>query len=108
MPATYETAYPRLKHAVSEIANRASKIGESQEEGLYEVCAVAAIKELIAGQIKREMKAKRLTTVMMARRVKTSRTAIDRLLDPGNVSVTLVTLMKAAAALGKDLRVELV
>ncbi len=79
-----------------------------KEEGLYEVCAMAAIKELIAEQIRREMKAKRLTKVMMARRMKTSRTAIDRLLDPENVSITLVTLMKAAAALGKDLRVELV
>jgi hypothetical protein len=44
----------------------------------------------------------------MARRMNTSRTALDRLLDPRNASVTLQTLSRAARAIGRDLRIELI
>jgi hypothetical protein len=44
----------------------------------------------------------------MSERMGTSRTAVDRLLDPANGSVTLLTLEKAASAVGKRLRIELV
>lgn len=54
------------------------------------------------------MKRARINKAEMARRMKTSRAALDRLLDPGNTSVTLQTLCKAARAIGRDLRIELV
>ena len=66
-----------------------------------------AAKRVIAFQIAREMKRARLTKSEMAHRMKTSRPAVDRLLDPRNRSVTLSTLERAASAVGKKLRVEL-
>jgi antitoxin HicB len=54
------------------------------------------------------MRKANINKVEMARRMHTSRAALDRLLDPGNASVTLQTLCRAARALGRDLRVELV
>jgi hypothetical protein len=49
-----------------------------------------------------------MSKVQMARRINTSRAALDRLLDPGNTSVTLQTLTRAANAVGRDLRIKLV
>ncbi len=63
---------------------------------------------MIAFQIAGEMKRRRLTKSEMATRMKTSRPALERLLDPANRSVTLATLERAASALGKKLKVELV
>jgi len=62
---------------------------------------------VIAFQIAREMERCKLTKSEMATRMKTSRPALERLLDPMNRSVTLSTLERAAAAVGKKLRVEL-
>lgn len=76
-------------------------------QGLLEDAEAVAAKRLIAYQIAQEMRRRRLTKSEMARRMKTSRPALDRLLDPANPSVTLATLERAAAALGKKLRVEL-
>ena len=54
------------------------------------------------------MKKRRLSKAALAKRMRTSRSALDRLLDPDNASVTLATLGRAAAALGKRLRIEMV
>jgi len=54
------------------------------------------------------MKRAKINKVEMARRMNTSRAALDRLLDPGNGSVTLQTLCRAARAVGRDLRIQLV
>jgi antitoxin HicB len=78
-----------------------------EEEILEEVNAVA-IKRVIAFQIAQEMKRCKMTKSEMARRMKTSRPALERLLDPANNSVTLLTLERAAAAVGRKLRIELV
>jgi antitoxin HicB len=78
------------------------------EEGLLEEATDRAIKAVLAWQIDREMKAQKLTKAAMARRMQTSRAQLDRLLDPDNSSVTLHTLHRAAAILGKRLRAELV
>jgi antitoxin HicB len=67
----------------------------------------AALKEVIADQIKVAMTAEGLTKSAMAARMKTSRRQLDRLLDPTNPSVTLATLRRAATAVGRTLRVEL-
>ena len=79
-----------------------------REEGIYEEVSANAIKRVLARQIERAMKEKSLTKAEMARRMDTSRAALDRLLDPENESITLVTLKKAARAVGREVRLELV
>jgi len=78
-----------------------------REENLLEASEAVAAKRVIAFQIAEEMKQRRLTKSEMASRMKTSRPALERLLDPANSSVTLSTLERAASALGKKLKVEL-
>lgn len=78
-----------------------------REEGLYEDASVLAIKEVLIFQIDEVMKRQGLTKAELARRMRTSRSAVDRLLDPTSESVTLSTLFRAAAALDSDLRIEL-
>jgi antitoxin HicB len=78
-----------------------------REEGLLEEVEANAIKRMVAFQISQEMKRRKLTKTEMTHRMKTSRAALERLLDPRNPSVTLSTLERAASALGKKLRVEL-
>ena len=77
------------------------------DEGILEECEARAIKELLALQIQRAIEAGGLTKIEMARRMKTSRSQLDRLLDPENTSVTLHTMQRAAAVVGKELRLEL-
>jgi DNA-binding Xre family transcriptional regulator len=79
-----------------------------KQEGLLEETEAVAIKRVIAFQLEKTMKHRHLTKTMMAKKMNTSRSALDRLFDPGNDSVTLVTLNKAASALGRRLKVELV
>jgi antitoxin HicB len=67
----------------------------------------AVAKRRVARQLAELMKKKKLTKDALAKRMKTSRAALDRLLDPANPSVTLATLGKAACALKRTLRVEL-
>ena len=78
-----------------------------REDDLLDAAASTATKRVIAFQIEREMKRRKLSKTQMASRMKTSRAALERLLDPANTSVTLSTLERAANALGKRLRVEL-
>jgi antitoxin HicB len=78
-----------------------------KEENLYEQIQAVAIKRVIAFQIAEEMKKKNLSKTEMASRMKTSRAALERLLDPENASITLITLERAASALGKKLTVQL-
>lgn len=78
-----------------------------REEGIFEETAARAVKEVLVLQIEAAMAREGITKVEMARRMATSRAALDRLLDPGNGSVTLATLFRAASALGAELRVEL-
>ena len=78
-----------------------------EKDGLLAETEDAAIKEIIADQIKVAMDKKGLSKTEMAARMKTSRRQLDRLLDPANTSVTLATLRRAASAVGRNLRVEL-
>ena len=78
------------------------------EQGILEKCEEQAIKKILADQIKAAMEKDRLTKAAMAARMQTSRRALDRLLDPTNTSVTLHTLQRAAVAVGRQLRLELV
>ena len=90
-----------------------SPIGSSfedflKEEGIYEEVQAQAVKEVLAWQIEQAIKTQGLTKAEMARRMQTSRVQLDRLLDPKNTSVTLHTLQRAAAILGKRVRLDLV
>ena len=77
-------------------------------EGIREEVTTAAIKAVIALQIAEAMKTKGITKLAMAAQMHTSRAQLDRLLDPGNSSVTLETLQRAAKIVGRVLRLELV
>lgn len=78
------------------------------EEGLTEEVEAGAIKKIIAYQLQDAIKKEQLTKTALAEQLYTSRAAVNRLLDPENESITLLTLKRAAAVLGKKLRLELV
>ncbi len=78
-----------------------------EEEGIIDEVEEVAIKRVVALQIQNEMKEKKLTKKNMAVKMNTSRSSLDRLLDPNNESVTFSTLRKAANAVGKRLVVRL-
>ncbi|WP_058556109.1 helix-turn-helix transcriptional regulator [Thiohalocapsa sp. ML1] len=77
------------------------------DEGLLAEAQAIAIKRVIAFQFEQAMQQQHLSKAELARRMGTSRSALDRLLDPDNPSVTLLTLEKAAQALGQRIRIEL-
>lgn len=79
-----------------------------REEGIYEETASSAIKRVLARQVETAMKEQEISKAEMARRMQTSRGALNRLLDPENDAVTLATLRKAAEAVGREIRLELV
>jgi DNA-binding Xre family transcriptional regulator len=90
-----------------------SRIGSSfddflEDEGVYNEVETVAVKRVIAWQLEEAMKARRMSKLQMARRMKTSRSQLDRLLDPSHSGVTLETLARAAQVLGRHIRVELV
>lgn len=78
-----------------------------EEEGILEEVNAAAVKRVIAMEVAEAMEQKGLSKTEMAKAMRTSRAALDRLLDPERKSVTLLTLEKAARALGKRLTVGL-
>jgi DNA-binding Xre family transcriptional regulator len=79
-----------------------------KEDGIYEEVTARAIKRVITRQLTALMKDDGLTKTELAKRMQTSRAQLDRLLDPENESVTLGTLTRAAHAVGRQLRMELV
>lgn len=76
-------------------------------DGLLAETEDAALKQIIADQIRAAMAEKNITKTAMAARMRTSRRQLDRLLDPANDSVTLSTLRRAASAVGRSLVVAL-
>ena len=79
-----------------------------REEGLLEDAEAVASKRVLAFLISRAMEQQNLTKAALARRMGTSRSSLDRLLDPSVPSVTLSTIEKAARALGKEVQLDLV
>jgi len=79
-----------------------------EEEGILESTDSIAVKRVIAYELKKKMKKDHLNKSEMAEKMHTSRSALDRLLDPKNTSITLSTLAKAAHIIGKKLHVLLV
>ena len=92
----------RKKHAESALDDLL------KEDGTLAEAEALAVKRVIAWQVKETMTRKKINKVAMAKKMNTSRAALDRLLDSSNTSVTLLTMNKAAGVLGKRLRVELV
>ncbi len=78
-----------------------------EDEGMLEEATAVALKRVIALQIAQEMKAQNLTKTTLAKRMHTSRAALNRLLDEEDSSLTLTTLASAAAALGKTVSLHL-
>jgi antitoxin HicB len=72
-----------------------------EEEGIREEVEAVAIKRVLAWQLEQAMREQQKTKQAMAKQLHTSRSQLDRLLDPQNVSVTLDTITRAARALGK-------
>ena len=79
-----------------------------QEQSLLESSTAVALKRVIAWQIDQEMKAQKLTKTELAKRMHTSRAALNRLLDENDARLTLTTLASAAAALGKKVNLQLI
>jgi len=78
-----------------------------KEEGIFEEVQAKALKRALAKQLDDAMQAINLSKVDMAKRMETSRSQLDRVLDPANLSVQLDTLMKAANAVGKTVEIKL-
>jgi antitoxin HicB len=76
-----------------------------EEEGILYEAEAAAMKKVIAFQIEKAMKDQHVSKTEMAKRMHTSRAAVDRLIDPASTSVTFITVAKAAAALGMHFNV---
>ncbi|VAW42595.1 hypothetical protein MNBD_GAMMA01-1378 [hydrothermal vent metagenome] len=90
------------KHIGSSLDDLFAETGD-----LAEVNAVA-IKRVIAWELMQKMENEHISKTAMAKRLSTSRSSLDRLLDPTNTSITLHTLESAAMAVGKQVRIELV
>jgi predicted XRE-type DNA-binding protein len=82
--------------------------GFLKDEGIYEEVETTAIKRVIAWQLEEAMKAERISKAELAQRMKTSRSQVDRLLDPKHSGVTLETLSRAGQVVGRHIRLELV
>ncbi len=78
-----------------------------KEEGTFEEAQAHAVKEVVAWQLAKAMKKKKISKARMAALLKTSRTQVDRLLDPRS-DITLSSLQRAAAMVGRRVTIELV
>jgi hypothetical protein len=96
-----KTAKPKSRHIGSSFDDFL------KQEGIYDDVQTTAIKRVLALQLELAMKEQKLTKIEMARRMRTSRAQLDRLLDPDNDSVTLATLRRAAAIVGREVRLAL-
>ncbi|WP_317054530.1 helix-turn-helix domain-containing protein [Roseovarius rhodophyticola] len=88
------------------------RVGQSfddflKEQGTFEDTTEVAVKRVLAFQLAEAMKAQGITKVEMAKRLSTSRSQLDRLLDPDHDGVTLSILARAAKAVGRGIRLEL-
>ena len=78
-----------------------------KEEGIFDEVRAKALKRALAEQLEDSMQVAKLTKLEMARKMATSRSQLDRVLDPNNVSVQLDTLIKAARAVGKEVEIKI-
>ena len=93
--------------------DKKGRIGSSfedylKEEGAYEETTAVAIKRVLAWQLTEAMEAQGMSKNQMAKRMNTSRSQLDRILDPDEPRILLDTIFKAARALGREVRLDLV
>jgi hypothetical protein len=91
---------------------RKKNIGSSfeeflKEEGIFEETTTQAVKRVLSWQISQAMKEKGISKIEMAKRMHTSRSQLDRFLDPNNDKVLLETVQRAASAVGKRVSLSL-
>ena len=99
----------RKKDAKQEKGKTGSSFEEFlKEEGIYEEATQFVIKHVIAFKLAETMNEQNISKVKMMKRLKTSRVQLNRLLDPESAGVSLDALVRAAQAVGRTLRVELV
>ncbi len=79
-----------------------------KEQGMYEDVTAKALKRAISEQLREGMQEQNITKVAMAARMETSRTQVDRLLDPDNLRIQFDSLVRAASAIGKHVEIRLV
>lgn len=95
------------------MTSKKGRIGSSfadflEEEGLRAETEAVAVKRVLAWQLRQEMERRALSKNQMAKAMQTSRSQLDRILDPENDAVQLDSIIKAARAVGRGLRIELV
>jgi len=95
------------------VSKNRGRIGSSfesylQEQGTLEETTAIAVKRVLAWQLEQAMEKKQLSKNQMAKAMKTSRSQLDRILDPNNDRIQLATLTAAARVVGRQLRIELV
>ena len=78
-----------------------------KEDGIFEEVQARALKRALAEQLDEAMQSGNISKVHMAQRMATSRSQLDRVLDPGNLSIQLDTLIKAASAVGRTVEIRL-
>ncbi|MBV5299037.1 MAG: XRE family transcriptional regulator [Rhodoferax sp.] len=78
-----------------------------KEDGIFEEVQARALKRALAEQLDEAMQSCKLSKVAMAQRMATSRSQLDRVLDPSNLSIQLDTLIKAASAVGRTVEIRL-
>ena len=78
-----------------------------QEEGILEECKQAAIKSIIASQLRAILQKEGVSQAELARKMKTSKAAVNRLLDPNNPAITFNTLTRASLALNKEVFIKI-
>lgn len=90
-------------------AGKAGELFEDflKEQGTYDDTTEQAVKRVLAFQLAAAMKDQKISKVEMAKRLETSRSQLDRLLDPSNDGVTLAVLLRAAQAVGRTIKLEL-
>jgi len=79
-----------------------------KDEGLDQQASAVAIKRVLAWQLEKAMAKEGVTKNEMAKRMRTSRSQLERILDPDNDKIQLDTVFKAARVLGRELRLELI
>jgi predicted XRE-type DNA-binding protein len=79
-----------------------------EDEGILESATTKAVKRVVAWQLAEEMKTRRMTKKRLAELMRTSRAQVDRILDPEKGNITIESLQRAAALLGRRVRLELV
>ncbi|HEU4619548.1 MAG TPA: helix-turn-helix transcriptional regulator [Gammaproteobacteria bacterium] len=79
-----------------------------KDEGMHEEASAVAVKRVLAWQLEQAMEKEGMTKNEMAKRMHTSRSQLERILDPDNDKVQLDTVFKAARALGREVKLELV